>query len=423
MHINIAKKLSNELSKSTMAKIRLMMDTRRENADGRYPVRIAISKNGSTVYISSGIFLSKEEWIEKDQRVIKHSNKNLLNQRLRNTLLNVEKIDLEAQMTTGYSQLSASDIKQMCCPKTEKKSGGDFYEYYKSFAERKNPSTMTVYLGTLSRISAYIGDEGLHALKFSDINYGWLTEFNNYLLRTSPSGNARGIHFRNIRACFNAALDDEKISNYPFRKFKIPKSKTAKRNLKVEKLRELFSYPCEEYQCEYIDMFKLIFFLRGINLADLSRLETISDGRIEYVRAKTHKPYSVKVEPEAIEIINRYRGQGYLLNILDRNNSHYYYAKHMNKALQSIGDVKRKGLGGKKELSPAFPGLTVYWARHSWATIASSLDVPKEVIALGLGHGGNTVTDIYIEPDMAKVDRANRLVIDHVLYGSKETWH
>ena len=64
-----------------------------------------------------------------------------------------------------------------------------------------------------------------------------------------------------------------------------------------------------------------------------------------------------------------------------------------------------------------FPHITTYWARHTWATIAASLDIPKETIAAGLGHGGNTVTDIYIDFDRRKVDEANRRVIDWVYYG------
>lgn len=59
----------------------------------------------------------------------------------------------------------------------------------------------------------------------------------------------------------------------------------------------------------------------------------------------------------------------------------------------------------------------MHWARHTLATIAAELDIPKETIAAALGHGGNTVTDIYIRFDQRKVDDANRRVMDYVLYG------
>ena len=86
----------------------------------------------------------------------------------------------------------------------------------------------------------------------------------------------------------------------------------------------------------------------------------------------------------------------------------------MNDALKQIGEVKRSGLGGKKERRPLFPDLTSYWSRHTWATIAASIDVPKDIIGRALGHSWacNTVTDIYIDFDDAKIDKANRQVID-----------
>lgn len=66
-----------------------------------------------------------------------------------------------------------------------------------------------------------------------------------------------------------------------------------------------------------------------------------------------------------------------------------------------------------------FPNISQYWCRHTWATIAAWLDIPKETIAAGLGHGGNSVTDIYIRFDQKKVDNANRRIIDFILYGKE----
>jgi len=90
----------------------------------------------------------------------------------------------------------------------------------------------------------------------------------------------------------------------------------------------------------------------------------------------------------------------------------------MNRNLKRLGPVKigarKNGRAGKKEYEPLFPSLSTYAARHSWATIAAGLDIPKETIAAGLGHGGNSVTDIYIDFDQRKVDAANRKIIDYL---------
>lgn len=103
-----------------------------------------------------------------------------------------------------------------------------------------------------------------------------------------------------------------------------------------------------------------------------------------------------------------------LLCIADRWTTHQQFGKQMNKALKRMGEMERVGRGGKKVFEPIVPELTTYWARHTWATIAASLDVPKETIAHVLGHGNDTVTDIYIDFDKKKVDEANRKVLDYV---------
>jgi integrase len=156
-----------------------------------------------------------------------------------------------------------------------------------------------------------------------------------------------------------------------------------------------------------MDLFKLSFYLIGINIIDLLHLNNIYKGRVEYNRAKTKRLYSIKVEPEAMAIIEKYRGKDYLLSYMDTNVTYRTVYKHLQKTL-----AESKDMFGVDE-------LTTYWARHTWATIASELDIPKDTIAAALGHGGNSVTDIYINFDIKKVDEANRKVLDYVLYDKK----
>lgn len=113
------------------------------------------------------------------------------------------------------------------------------------------------------------------------------------------------------------------------------------------------------------------------------------------------------------EILERYKGGVHLINIFDRHKEHGSFMKQMNMALKRFGNIQI-GKQGKKTIDSLFPKLSYYWCRHSWATIAAELDIPKEVISHALGHGNNTVTDIYINFDYKKVDEANRKVIDCV---------
>lgn len=302
----------------------------------------------------------------------------------------------------------------------EDKQIGAFVSHFQRFIDGKtNKGTKGVYKHTLDKIRSF--DHDIDKKSFEEIDLKWLNDFEHFCAQTE-SKNARNIHLRNIRAVFNNAIDYEITTAYPFRRFKIKPEATRKRSLTVEELRKLFDYPVEPYAEIYREMFKLIFMLIGINTVDLHGLESITkDGRIEYKRAKTHRDYSIKVEPEAMEIINKYRGKNGLLCIADRWSDSRNFRHQCNKALQRIGPVERKGLGGKKMITAEWPELTTYFARHSWATIAyNDLQIPKDIIAQALGHSGSeSVTDIYLDKDPRLVDDANRRVLDWVLYCKK----
>ena len=161
----------------------------------------------------------------------------------------------------------------------------------------------------------------------------------------------------------------------------------------------------------------LMFYMVVINIGDLLKAKTndLVNGRLEYRRTKTGKLFSILVQPEAQEIIDRYKGIDCLINILDTFVDSRNFNHRLGIELKRIGEVKRVGRGGKKERKPLFYGISSNYARHSWATIASQLDIPKETIAAGLGHSSNSVTDIYIKFNIRKVDEANRRVLDSLL--------
>lgn len=404
-----------------MAKINFYLDTRASGPNKPAPLKISIRHRNQSTFIPTGISLLPEQWDDIARKVVNHPRKAAYNNMLAHRILDVESEVLRLSEQGVLSFMKMTDLRaaimQMLDPHPEVDTSKLFISRFRLFMGRKdNPRTKEIYEATLSRILAF--DKQCEQLSFEQVDKTWLTQFEKFLSKSAPSVNARSIHLRNIRAVFNDAIDDEITQHYPFRKYKIRREATPKRSLSVEELRELFAYPVEEHQRKYLDMFKLTFMLIGINICDLCHLKGIKAGRVEYQRAKTHRLYSIKVEPEALEIIERYKGKEWLLNPLDRYENYKQYARHLNDALQAIGEVEI-GKQGRKTIKPLHPELTTYWARHTWATIAASLDIPKETIAAALGHGGNTVTDIYIDFDQRKVDEANRRVLDWVLCEKK----
>lgn len=394
---------------------RFYLDTR--SAKDSAPLKIAIRHKGKSAYINLDIKLKPDQWDEKSEKVTDHPQKKILNAIISKKKADIDTVIFE-MIQSGEARRNANEVRDYIIKKLSGNDTNDEDKFYKRFHKfattRRKDNTRISYLLTYNKVKQF--DPDIETRSFEEVNKDWLTRFDNFMISQNLKTNGRSIHFRNIRAVFNDALDDEITSFYPFRKFKIKREATAKRSLTAYQLREIFSYPVEEHAVKYRDIFKLIFLLIGINVVDLCNLKEIKNGRIEYNRSKTNRLYSIKVEPEAEELIERYRGENYLLDILDTYSNYRDYAKKVNMNLQRIGPVERVGKGGKKIYKPLYPDISTYWARHSWATIAAELDIPKETIAAALGHGGNTVTDIYINFDQKKIDEANRKVIDRVLY-------
>lgn len=281
----------------------------------------------------------------------------------------------------------------------------------------KNKRNAEMFSNTLKKLSAFCDP---YKVRFEDITKMWLNGFNASMAGLSI--NTRAINMRNLRNVFNCALDENITNNYPFRNYHIQTEETPMRVLPIETLRYYrTAQGLTKYETEHRDMFMLIFYLIGINIVDLSRLtrDSIVNGRIEYRRVKTGKLYSIKIEPEAQEILDKYKGKTHLLRAFDRYANYKDYAQHINAAMSGIGPLvegKKNKRNGSAVMTPLEKKVTTYWARYSWATYAAELDIPKDTISEALGHKyGSSITGVYIKFSRDKIDVANRKVIDYVL--------
>lgn len=292
--------------------------------------------------------------------------------------------------------------------------------YIDEFVKGKDKkSTALVYLTTKKRIADYDRNA-----TFDTITKQWLNEFYAHEINRGRKVNGVAIDLRNIRTIFNWAIDNEITTKYPFRKYVIKQEKVRDFTMSAEQLVTLRDYDVEPQQERYRDIYMLSFYLIGINISDLLQLKEINNGRITYRRNKTGRVYDVKVEPEAMAIINKYRGQEHLLCFLDGSTDEYKdirkFNSLMNEGLKRIGrkEVARNARGRRfwKLVEPLYPQIETYTARRSWATIASKLDIPKDVIGKGLGHSEwfASTTDIYIDFDSSKIDKANRMVLNEL---------
>ena len=357
-----------------------------------------------------------------------HPRKERLNLALSEKKLTVDKILEELRTKGELHGRTASQIRTLALKKlAELEDGYSDGElpvvkcFDRSISRKRRSGTRGVYESTKRRLASW--GRFTDKTTFLDITERWLEDFESYLAETAPSANARAVHLRNLRAVFNDALEDGMThASYPFKRFKIRTALTDDRSLTPEELRAIRDAECSPSLAKYRDLFMLSFYLCGLNLEDILQLRGMKGGKIEIQRIKTGQPILMKVQPEALEIINRYRGKEYLLDILERCGNYKNYQSRINGYLKLIG--KRYNPKTKKwEGEAVRDDLSFYYARYAWGTIAAELDIPEKTIASSLSHGtAKTVTSIYMRVDMRKkVDAANRQVIDHVFGESLES--
>ena len=387
-----------------------LLDKRRPLQDGTFPIKIAAGC-GTNIYLSTGLSVHLWEWDPDGAKVVDRKDAKKLNAALEIRLLRTQarmlQLREDGRLATASSTylrklLEAPDMGEV--PEEERRT--DFYRIAEQwFATKDNKeSTKTLYRYTLAKIRAYAGAGPLY---IEDMKLSWLYGFKKSL---GGKKNAKAVHLRNLRTLCNFALNDELTTFYPFRKFRIETEETSKKALTIEQVRAYATADITyRNDAMHRDIFMLMIYFRGINVSDLAGLtwKDLKDGHLQYRRNKTGKLYDIKVEPEAMEIIERWRGEERLLSVFDRYRTPSQYDRRLCDALKRI-----KGPDGE----PVEPGCSSNWARHTWATFAADLDLPEATITLGMGHkrAGHRVTDIYIKRNRQKVDDANRVVIDYI---------
>jgi len=395
-----------------MITTRYYLDCRATKPGNEAPLMFAMTKNSKTALINTGIRLLPTQWDKKLQRITDRPDRYQLNNYITTRKMQVDGILRQMSLEGRLVGLTPTLIKRLVLKELDPdvKQENLFVNRFRRYAEsRRTQRTREIYIGTLQKIMQY--DRHADLLNFNMINRQWVESFRLFLERQGLARNTININLRNLRAVFNEAIDDglTVVNVPPTRKVDMRPDSVKKRSVDVQHLREIFARNVEPFQRRYLDYFKLTFFLIGINPVDLLHLtkKNLHDGRVIYTRAKTGREYDIKIEPEAQEIFDRYRGQKYLLWFLERYKDYKPLAAKINDNL--------KVMGGEE-----YPHLSIYWARHTWATIAYELEIPDATIAAALGHShGNSTTAIYIDKSVARVDEANRRVIDYVLYDKK----
>jgi len=246
-----------------------------------------------------------------------------------------------------------------------------------------------------------------------DIDSDLMLMYEAYLRNKGLTKNSTSFYMRILRAVYNRAVEKELTTNRnPFKHVYTGIDKTIKRAIPLKAIKQIKNLDLSlQPSLDFArDMFLFSFYTRGMSFIDMAYLKKkdLANGILSYRRRKTGQQLFIRWEKCMQEIVDKYDNpqSEFLLPIIkraDKDNRLQYQSalRFVNNHLKSVVALLNIGIT-----------ISMYTARHSWASIAKSKNIPISVISEGMGHDSEMTTQIYLASlDNAVVDRANAQIL------------
>ena len=376
-----------------------------------------------------------EEWdAESESVIVNGSRSNLLlgiQERLAWDVARLEKV--VRSLETERRRFTADDVITMFHKLTKESSLFTFmHGVIAQLKQLGKVRTSETYTATLNSFMAFRDEQDV---PLDGISSDMMLMYEAHLKARGVRMNTISFYMRNLRAVYNRAVEKGLTQpNNPFRHVYTGVDKTVKRAIPIKAIKalkelDLSMKPSLDFAR---DMFLFSFYTRGMSFVDIAYLKKtdLQNGILTYRRRKTGQELSIKWEKCMAEIIAKYpeNKTDYLLPIIKEEgngrNSVSHQACLNGRVVTDEGKANERRQYDNtlhlvnyrlKELSTMLKlqrPLTMYVARHSWASAAKSKNVPLSVISEGMGHDSEATTQIYLASlETSVVDKANKMIL------------
>ena len=357
----------------------------RLNAKDEALVQIEALHYGRRCYFSTHIYLKPAQWNERKQRVVHHPLAKELNWKLKEQLLEIERMEM-ALWRHGFQvtlQLLRSSIRRSKLPHS-------FLDFYLSELQTADirPSTRVNHESTWQLLKAF-----RPAVQFHDVTLEYLRSFESFLVSRRYHTNTIAKHLKHLMRYVNLAVKRRFIpfADNPFREFQIKMTATHHSYLSPEELdvmEQLRREPLREEMRHTLDAFLFCCYtgLRYSDFCSLTAENVVHRGDewwLSYRSVKTatavRSPLHLLFGGKAVTILVDYAGHEKLFFQL-KNNS------NANKQLSLLARLA----GIEKHIS-------FHTARHTHATLLLYSGVNITTVQRLLGHRSVRTTQIYAE--------------------------
>jgi len=381
--------------------VKLILREPKKTKSGEIPIYLRITADTRSNFIATGAKVAKEYWNETKQEVrSSHRIADALNSRIKGLKTRAEKELLKGK--------SSQEVKQAL-----QGAAGDFVLFFETYIQRLVKTEQfweeRKFRTTLNKCQECWGKN----ISWKHIDSLALEKFELFLRRDKKNGiNTTRKELSRIRRLSKLALRQGVISTDPFQKYDLPRGeRTERRKLSLEEIEALRNVELDSFSAIARDVFLFSFYSAGVRFGDLCSLKVadVKDGRVKYKAAKTGKPISVPIPPQAQEIAKRYAqkktSEEFLFPFIRPRDSVSVRAlKARVSSRNAQVNTYLKRIAEKAGIDSQ--GLSMHVARHSYADYARMVSGDIHAIMQALGHSDVRVTQTYLKSlDTDAVDK------------------
>lgn len=391
-----------------MATLKLTIFKAKVLKDGRHKIRIAICHRHETCYIVTRFIIDSLSQFKNGQ-VVKRPDAAIINTKLRNL---INKYQEKLDSISNQSQYNCRQLKELILNNVPDST--TFQDVSKEYIQHLMDEKRTGYAKLLERNNRYFTEFTRGEISLSDITPILISNYSTFLHDKKKIGNTTiGMSMSMTRTIINRGISQMlvKYDIHPFVNFSIPSSPIREVNISIESF-VIFrnASPKEKKYKVAHDLFCLSFYLGGINLIDLLKIDFRHIEKIEYIRTKSKNTTQginttiIPIEEQAWEIIKTWMNHNTGKLDFGYKFSYSNFSRYVTRCIAALA----LSLGIKEK-------VIYYSARKTFAQLAFELGIPEGVIDYCLGHSTKSkgVIRFYTRVQEKQAEIAIKRVIDY----------
>ena len=375
--------------------------------NGKAPIYIKLSANGTKTTFPASAYIDNNRFkaTSKLSKGRLDADETQVRDYINGIIKDLNKIEADfLEAKTPYTaemiknRILERDSESVAKGKTLADAFTYFNEYFKDLISKgqKTSSTLNKYSCIEDHINSFIKAKfNQSEYLLENLNNQFQKDFHTYLVNLSDEDgkkmkqNTHIKYVQNFRKVVRIAVDEAGwLKEYPFNNYTMTKEEETPTSLTFDEVMLIQDFQCgDNLSYQKAKDFFLFGCYTGLAYCDLLTLSKndINNNKgdlfIAKKREKTGVEAIVYLQPEALEILNKYDGQ-------NTNNSELCFPYYSDNSVNTHISTIAKAVGITKHVH-------YYMARHSFACVSIDFGQSLEAIKAALGHTSIKQTEHY----------------------------